>query len=225
MRPLSFVFLPLVIVACSNPPKPTDGGGGDGGGCPCTTGTTPRSGTVCGDRIQNYAFKGYLNTDPKTKTMSGTLVDIKLSDFKDPTGMKNKLLVIITSAGWCGPCIQETQFLAGAGSTPEKLGPMGVVFMQAIMEGVAVGTGSTQADLNDWIMKWSPNFTEVLDPEAMNLGAFSPASAVPFTVFVDARSMEILDFKKGFTGGPDLEGEVQTWLTWTMNNPPATACP
>lgn len=221
MRALFPVF--LLLAACSN--KPGGGDAGNDGSASCTFGTTVRSGTVAGDRIQNFAFKGYLNTDPKTKTMSGTLVDIKLNDFKDPAGTKNKLLVIITSAGWCGPCIQETQFLANAGSTPEKLGPMGVVFMQALMEGVATGTPSVQKDLDDWITNNKPNFTELLDPAAMNLGIFSPASAVPFTIFVDARSMEVLDFKKGFNGGSELEGEVQTWLTWTMNNPPAPACP
>lgn len=175
-------------------------------------GATPHMGSIAGDIIQNFSFQGYLNLDPTKKTMKGTLQTIKLSDFYDPTGTKFRLIHIITSAGWCGPCIAETQCLAMSGGTPETLAASKVVFIQAIMEGVAQGSPSTQADLDDWITKYSPNFTEVLDPAAANLGIFSPASAVPFSVTIDARTMEIVAKDKSFTSCPAIQTELQSHL-------------
>src|SRR5438270_6007935 len=91
----------VVVAACS--PKATPDGGTDSGACMDAGtgypsgpyGTTPRSGSVAGDRIQNFTFQGYANADPKTKTMMGALAPIKLGDFYDPKATKNRLLVII----------------------------------------------------------------------------------------------------------------------------------
>jgi hypothetical protein len=223
----------LATVACSNTPKPPADSGG--GGCveagsstayPAGPyGNTQRMGTTPGDRIENFSFQGYLNLDPKTKTMKGALQTIKLGDFYDPTAKKYRILHIITSANWCQPCIAETNFLAMAGGTAETMFAQGVVILQALMEGVATGTASTQTDLDNWLMSLSPNFTEVLDPGAANLGVFSPANSVPFSVTVDARSMEILARDKGFTSGTALQTELQTQLAWTMNNPALGTCP
>lgn len=227
-----------IAAACSNKPGAADAGGScadaacadknPAGDCYPTDGigTTARSGSVAGDRIQNFSFQGYVNLDPTTKTKSGQLQAVKLSDFYDPKGAKYKVIRIITSAGWCAPCIMETQFISMAGGLAETLAPQGVVFLQALMEGVTAGMGSVQADLDDWITKQQPNFTEVLDPNGTNLGVFGAPSTVPFSATIDARSMEILARDKGFTDGQKLQADVQTWLSWTASNAPlAKACP
>lgn len=232
---LGIVGTALLGIGCSNNPVTPSDGGGDSGGGGCEAGstaypagpygTTARMGTVAGDRIKDFSFQGYLNLDPKTKTMKGTLQTIKLGDFYDPTAKKYRIIHIITSAGWCGPCIQETQCLTTAGGVPETLAPQGVVIIQALMEGVATGAPSTQADLDAWITAHAPNFTQVLDPGAGSLGVFSPASAVPFSITVDARSMEILARDKGFTSCAKIQTELDAQLTWTKNNPALSSCP
>jgi hypothetical protein len=238
MRLLGLSLLALAV-GCS-PPKPsTDSGVGciEAGACADKNpagdcypvgpyGSTQRAGSIAGDRIQNFVFQGYLNLDPKTKTAIGPLQQIKLSDFYDPMAKKYRVIRLITSAGWCGPCIMETQFLSMAGGAAETLTAQGVVFVSALMEGTTQGMGAGKPELDDWITKWAPNFTQVLDPSAANLGLFSPASAVPFSITIDARSMEILGRDKGFTDGSKLQADVQTWVTWTMSNPPLKqACP
>jgi hypothetical protein len=222
--------LGVIGIGCSkgvDPPADSGGGGCEAGASTAYPagpyGASARMGTLAGDRINNFSFQGYLNLDPKTKTMKGPLQTIKLGDFYDPMAKKYRIIHIITSAGWCGPCIQETQCLVMG--TAEQLAASGVVIIQALMEGVAAGTASTQADLDSWLTAHGPNFTQVLDPAAANLGLFSPASAVPFSVTVDARSMEILARDKSFTSCTKVQTELQSQITWTMNNPPLSNCP
>jgi hypothetical protein len=224
----------LALAACGTKASPMDSGAPMDSGC-AEAGTatypsgpygiTQRSGSVPGDRIENFAFQGYLNLDPKTKTQKGALQPIKLGDFYDPMAKRFRIIYLTTSGVWCTACIQETQYLDAPGGPAETLAPQGVTIVQALMEGAA-NVPSTQTDLDYWITTFSVNFTEVLDPSSANLGVFSPASAVPFSVIIDARSMEILARDKGFASGPPLEAELKTWLAWTMNNPPlATGCP
>jgi hypothetical protein len=234
MRSLVLLTFVAFALGCSNKPSAMmDGGGGGDGGCSSCTDKNPNGdcypdsnqGSEVGQTIPNFTFQGYLNLDPTMKTKPGTLTTIKLSDFYDPGRKKYKLLRIITSAGWCGPCIMETQYLAMAGSTPEKLAAEGVVFLQALLEGTTAGKASTQMDLDDWIMKWQPNFTELLDPNGANLSVFGAASAVPFSVTVDACSMKILARDQGFSDGSKLDADVSKYLAQVKTSPACGCAP
>ena len=170
-------------------------------------------GTLPGDVIQNFKFLGYPNADA-----SKGLQTISLSDYYDPTGSKYKVLHIIAAAEWCPPCNVETSELLTDLATPATdFEAEGVVYLQALIEGNTPNTGATQADLNDWIAREHPTFTEVLDPEAAQLGAFFKASAVPFNADIDVRSMEVL---QAGVGQEDLS-TVKVWLAWVAANPPA----
>jgi hypothetical protein len=249
MRPVFRLPLPLApfgaylaivafatMVQCSSKQGSSVSGGGvtgtaqdaeDGGAAPYPTakpGTSQRGldgngvpNTQPGDVIQNFKFLGYPNADS-----SKGLQTVSLSDYYDPTASKHKVLHIIAAAEWCNPCNVETSALVTDLAAPATdFEAEGVVYLQTLIEGFTENVGATQADLNTWIAKEKPTFTEVLDPEAAELGAFFTATAVPFNADIDVRTMEVL---QAGTGQEDPSA-VKVWVDWVSNNPPASSAP
>lgn len=228
---LGAAALSLTMVHCSSRQGSSVGGGvtgapqneTDGGGAPYPTtniGTAQRGldgngnpKALPGSVIANYKFLGYPNAD----TSKG-LQPVALADYYDPTASKHKLLHIMAAGEWCNPCTTETQELLTDLATPAtNFEAQGVVYLQVLTEGNTVNLGATQADLNDWIGKLHPTFTEVLDPEAANLGVFFNEAALPFNADIDVRSMEVL---QAGTGQEDPSA-VTAWIKWVNSNPPA----
>lgn len=173
-------------------------------------GYASRKGATPGNRIKNYRFLGYKNGDA-TKGLEM----VQLSDYFDPENRQVKLLHIIASSVWCGPCNQETSEVSRLYSS---LAGKGVVVIQALVDGPELGTGATPKDLTGWSRTHSIGFTTMLDPGLTNLGVFFDAAAVPWNAFVDARTMEILD--AGVGALPSVELTLDNWLQWVARNPP-----
>ncbi len=196
-----------------------------------------------GNRISNFAFTGYPNASPAAQLTtldqngqppSGTKT-IHLGDYFDPQGkgvpgiiggVPIKLIHLTVAAVWCGPCNEETDFIAGANFTgantanasfAQELAPLGVVFVQAVDDGPVVGTGATINDLNGWINHHANDFTTMVDPGNQNLGVFFDAAAVPFNANIDARSMEILSTEVGFD--TNLDNTIKETYLPFVNNP------
>jgi hypothetical protein len=95
--------------------------------------------------------------------------------------------------------------------------PKGVVFMQAITEGLDYEP-STIADVQGFAADVGANYTLLLDPREQAFGIFEEQRAWPFIIVVDARTMEIVQLK---TGEPqDLARYVDDALTWVDSRPP-----
>jgi hypothetical protein len=179
-------------------------------------GAGARRGTIAGDVLRNYKFLGYRNTEQKQKTAAGELESISMSEFFDPEGRQYKLIHINVGAVWCEPCNAEAEELRVI--APE-MRDQGVLFIQALSDGPVRGVGATQKDLDGWMTKQQPTFTELLDPEVVNLGPLFVSGAVPFNADIDPRTMEILKAQAGYNG--NLKPEVQRWLDWVNSNAPS----
>jgi hypothetical protein len=180
-------------------------------------GHTVRLGSQAGSVIQNFQFRGYPNGDP-----SGGLKNVALADFFDPCNKRYKVLHISVAAVWCVPCNQETADMVAGGGAFEK---QGVVFVQALDEGTSVGTGAAPSNLDYWIARYHPNFTEVLDPEVANFGVFIEAAAVPWNADVDVRTMELLDANVGYSNLTDELTPALQDVALAPRYPLATSCP
>lgn len=221
----------IVSLGCSSTKAGPDAGD-SGGACAdknpagvcyptANQGFSQRMGALAGNRIPNFTFQGSLNLDPKTKTSStAELTTIRLSDFYDPEGKKFRTIRLIAASSWCGPCRMEIDFISMPGGLSETLGPQGAILIQTLLDGLSAGTPATVQDLRDWIKSTQPNITQVLDPGGMQMGVFGSRTLLPFSVTIDARSMEILSKDTGYTDGQKLEDDVKAWLMWTMTNPP-----
>jgi hypothetical protein len=79
-----------------------------------------------------------------------------------------------------------------------ELAPLGVVFMQMLLESADVGTAATLADLAAWSR---PNLRVGIG----DVGVFFDASAVPLNAEVDARTLLTLAQSVGFAQTQDAE--------------------
>lgn len=160
-------------------------------------GRSARHGSTPGSVIQNFKFLGYPNADS-----SHGLQTIALANFYDPCAKHSKVLHLSVAAVWCVPCNEETMALVAAKA---ELASKEVVLLQALSDGPKLNVGATQGDLNYWIGKNHPTFTEMLDPDLANLGGFFDAAAVPWNADIDPRTMEIVDEGTGWAGTVDSE--------------------
>ncbi len=166
-----------------------------------------------GNVIANYKFLGYPNADT-----TQPLQTVALADFFDPMGVKYKVIHVIAAADWCPDCVNETDALVKAlSNAATDYRAKGVVYLQAMTEGATPNYGATPQDLTSWISAHHPVFTEVLDPEAHELGAFFDAAAVPFNADIDARTMELLQAGTGY----EDPNAIETWIDWVDSNPPS----
>jgi hypothetical protein len=165
-------------------------------------GRMARTGKTPGSIISDYSFLGYPNGDG-----SKGLQTITLADYYDPCSKRYKLLHLSVAGVWCVPCNDETDALVAAKA---DLASKGVVVVQALSDGRTEGVGATPADLMYWVSKHSSNFTEMLDPNLVNLGGFFNASSIPWNCDIDPRTMEILDDSTGWAG--DVDTELQPGL-------------
>lgn len=172
-------------------------------------GIQARAGDRAGNRIRNYRFVGYANSDK-----GGGLGTVSLANYFDPEGRQHKIIHLIASSVWCGPCNQETQAVVAATA---RLESKGVVFVQALIDGPTQGTAATKKDLDGWITRYAMDYTTMLDPDVKNLGQFFRAAAVPWNAIIDARSMEILQAEVG--GIADVDAADTKWLQWVDANP------
>lgn len=154
--------------------------------------------------IANYKFIGYVNSVQD----SGTLAEIQMADFYNPTGdgvyeegsifpagsPKPKALLIPVASVWCGPCnFEADQVLPGLYA---KYKPMGGEFLANLADGATPGKAATQKSLYNWATKYDCEYPITIDPE-YKLGALFEADAFPANMIIDTRTMKIVEVISG----------------------------
>jgi hypothetical protein len=172
-------------------------------------GTSPRRQKFAGSTMPNLAFRGY-----RDGARSSGLETISLADYFDPETRKFKLVHISVSAVWCTECDAESTAIANLSA---GLKSKGVVFLEVLAEGPALSSGATMTDLDQWMERHKTPVAQALDPNLKKLGIFFDGSAFPFSINLDARSMEVLTAVN--EGSVDVEKEVLEWVTWIDSHP------
>jgi hypothetical protein len=164
-------------------------------------GHTARSGATAGSVIQNFKFQGFVDGVVPASGQPGV---VSLADYYDPCGKAYRVIRLSAAAVWCGTCGQETDAYV---ASKASLAAQGVVVLQFLFEGPAMGMPATPTMLSGWIGEHGSNFTEMLDPELTDpdLGGFFQENAIPWNADIDARTMEILASTEGFGGSVDAE--------------------
>jgi len=154
-------------------------------------------GTRTNDVAANLEFLGFSDPDEMCKAHDKKAQDtskLRRIAFKDwyqadPTGACNrKLLWVIVSAGWCGPCQEEVRDAATqykGGQVDSRLGILNVVF-----ETDNPGTPADGPFLNKWTTKLGLTFPVVMDP-SFKMGAYFTREATPFNMLIDTSTMKI----------------------------------
>ena len=242
------MLLGFVAVACGGRTDRLTGLAGptDGTGAPCDTNTygvcypTDHVGTAVaeigqdgnlwqhGDRIANFRFMGFRSPGTYTTDAVTTPEALSLSDFYDPEGeLGIKVLHIMVNVRWCGPSNEEADFVAGANYTGQNTGgasfaselaPLGVRFLEVLVDGLMLGQPATLDDLRAWVTEHRIDYAAGVDGNYGELGPFFPQAAIPFNLEIDARSMEILATSMGFDS--EMDASLKKWVAWVDAHPP-----
>jgi hypothetical protein len=166
----------------------------------------PPYGTDIGDIADNLEFVGFM--DPKNFCKAHEDKEMDLSTKQkiafaswhvgdpDPTcdPHKRKLLWVMVSAGWCGPCkleVQSTQVEYAAGKVDPRVGVVNVLF-----ETGTLGEPITEDYLKTWINAYKLTMPVVMDP-SFKMGTYFSAKATPFNMLVDTSNMKIYYHQTG----------------------------
>ena len=162
-------------------PYPTDG-----------IGKNPRAGAKRGDRMENLGIQGYA---PNVATL-GT---VSLASLYDPQGKTHDVVIIVAGSLW--------DTYTGHTLTAIKGSTKRIATFAVLGEGASPGTPATLANLAPWrgVYPWA---TTSLDAGFTKLGVSFDAQAVPFVMFLDARTMEISSAGVGGLTTPGVDGEV-----------------
>jgi hypothetical protein len=172
---------PDLPAAPTNPdgvPYPTDHLGG-----------VKRAGNIPGNRIPNLTFRAYKDG------LGGGLGTVSMADYFDPTQKRNKVLDIQIAATWCAICSAEVDATI---TVTEPLKARGVVFVEVLVSGATASKGPSLDEVNAWIDGHKSNYPTGIDVRGRRVGTLGiNATAVPYDILIDTRTMEILDSSVG----------------------------
>lgn len=177
-----------LVDAIKNPKLPARPDSGAALGYPA-----PPYGTRVGDTVQNLCFVGW--RDPKAAGFDTNATGpICIDEYYDPTGTRNKLLLIESCAVWCVACRVEYNGSSDRPSLSDHLASreskgfrvMGTIFQDSAAK------PATTADAASWAQTFDLSFPFAVDEDHLQLGLFSPSTIAPFNMLVDTRSMKIV---------------------------------
>lgn len=216
-------FIVVVVAACSSddatssvvyddPEVSANAANADGVAYPTDhLGGVPRAGNKRGDRIPNFAFHGYPDSN-----RAGGLKTISLSDYYDPEQKRAKVLHLMVAAVWCPVCDALTKEIVPArGAIADKR----VTVLQAIIHGKRYGIGPTLGEVDGWMVRYPTWNTVVIDDRAKRVGTITEIDGLPWNAMIDVRTMEIL---ATFAGQPTNYAAVLDQMTqWVDTHPPS----
>lgn len=216
-RDLSRLFLATLLIAslaaCSDDsgsaPTPDQGAKTDQG-VAGDQGATPDTGPACdypagpygtteGKVVENFEFVGFADAQYLCKVAKDQVMDlsaprkISFKDFYCNSGCESKkrrLLWVMVSAGWCGPCHQEvteTQAQYEKGAIDAEVHLLNVVYEDDN------GKPATESFTKLWAKnnKFQISFPVAMDP-TFQMGKYFDRNAVPFNMIVDLDTMKIV---------------------------------
>lgn len=104
----------------------------------------------------------------------------------------NRLLIVLTSAGWCTACIEEQPALE---DLHQRFGGQGLFILLTLFEDKNF-LPADEALVRDWVRRYGVNFAVVADPEFI-LKDYYDERQTPMNMIVDLSSMRI---ERIFTG-------------------------
>jgi hypothetical protein len=176
---------------------------------------------TAGSTMRNYKWFGFKPgaIDRGVTNPDDNLKPVALADYYDPKGtLGYKVIHLVASSRWCSVCAEETKNYLTKNAASDKA--KGLVVIQTMIDGLRQGVPATSKDIDSWsasngifvadtdgsgtaLKTGSLLFALALDPDNKNLGPFFDGAGVPWNGYVDARTMEIIDYAVGFNPGGD----------------------
>jgi thiol-disulfide isomerase/thioredoxin len=156
-----------------------------------------------GDVIEDFATVGYSDSDNNGSLVGEKLRVLRLSDYAG----KAKIILFNLSAGWCGPCKNETQQFASLMAT---YGPKGLAIFQVLFDDVNPGDPPTVGLLDSWVSTYKPLGSVGIDVDAESI-IYNTTGITPVNMILDANTRKVLDKSHGYSQ-TTLESKIKTHL-------------
>ena len=156
-----------------------------------------------GAKMKDFAMVGYVDSNNDGSLIGEKLRVVKLSDYKG----RAKVILFNVSAGWCGPCQQETKTFEYLMKT---YGPSGLVIFQVLFDTDKQGERPTAAFLDIWVNALKPMGASGIDPVRDSV-VFNTEGTTPLNMIVDANTLEVLDKFNAFSLA-STEAKLKTHL-------------
>ena len=157
-----------------------------------------------GDTMEDYAIIGRRDTNGDNKLSDEEPQLIKLSDFAD-----RDLIGITTSAGWCGPCQQETKTFAATMADPALKDR--VMIFQVLIENVEQPSVPTLDFSLQWIKQLGAAGVSGIDPDRTP-DTWNMQNAIPMNIVIDAKTRKIIAKNYGLTSSDGWTSEFKKYL-------------
>lgn len=156
-------------------------------------------GTETGDMVENFEFEGYADPDYLCKPAAALKMDLSTKrtlSFKDYycnstcPDQKRRLLWVIVSAGWCGPCQEEV-------AATQAQFEQGAIDPRVHLINLIYETDKATPITEEFTQLWAENnlftlsFPIGMDP-TFRMAAYFDRDAVPFNMLVDLETMRII---------------------------------
>jgi len=167
-----------------------------------------------GSTMANFTLYGFPDGDGHKG-----LKRVDLSQYYDPEQKLGYKLIHIMGAGtWCPYCAGEMDRFAPVETT---LQGKGVVLITVLLEGPTQGKVATTADLLQWSYRFNPNYGQLIDSGGKFFGGYFDAVTMPWTAWIDPRTMEMLTSTVGVNPGATSEHAVEEadrWINFLATN-------
>ena len=188
-------------------PRPRDAGPGGGadGGTPRPPDAAPMPaaypagpyGTRTGRVIENLGFMGYADgADSGGDPFDDAPRRVELEEFFQGRDPASRVLLVNSASGWCGACQEEAAALRGIAA---QYTARGARFLTALEED-PYGSPADVAFAREWGQQFDLTFATVADPGG-TLTDYYVESATPMNMFIDTRTMTIVEVHHGFDPG------------------------
>lgn len=131
-----------------------------------------------------------LQTLPPDATFASPEGDVALKDYYEPCAPRSRILVVRTSAAWCGPCLWQA---AHTNRFMEDARLAGRLVLVDLLVADEENMPATPPALARWKEKIdTPNTRLAIDPQNVFERSQLPNAPLPGYVFIDTRTMQIV---------------------------------
>lgn len=170
-------------------------------------------GVSVGDTIKNVKFYAFLDGDDNDDfVFNDDPGFIELADFYVENDADAKVIMLNAAAGWCPPCMAEAEDMP---AVYEDFYPQGVRMITAVFQNPDYSPATTDF-VQTWGETYELNLPLAIDSQPFQLGPYFDESAMPTNIFIDAKTMEILEVLPGYSEDPGSyyypPNRLEAWL-------------
>jgi thiol-disulfide isomerase/thioredoxin len=151
-------------------------------------------GTRSGEVMENLSWMGYVDDDGDGSSSDDTARSFAMEELFAGNDPGARIIMINSSAGWCGACQDEASHLA---ELHAEYHARGARIVTTLFETTS-GAPATLEFARDWSESFGLPVPTVADPTD-RMGAYYESSIVPMNMFVDPSTMQIVDVDHGFS--------------------------